>query len=159
MENPQCIVILDFGGQYTQLIARRVRECGVFSVVLPYSAELSEIRSHDPRGLILSGGPSCVLDEDSPRCDMGIFDLDVPILGICYGMQLTAQYLGGIVGNCSQREYGRILMNVEKRDSGLLEGLRPQIYCWMSHTYQVLTLPDGFFRNRALRQLPRGGHG
>ena len=90
MQNPQCVVILDFGGQYTQLIARRVRECGVFSAVLPYCATLDEIRALEPQGLILSGGPSCVLDEDSPCCDPGIYDLGVPILGICYGAQLMA---------------------------------------------------------------------
>ena len=144
MQNPQCVVILDFGGQYTQLIARRVRECGVFSAVLPYSATLEEIRAQKPHALILSGGPSCVLDADSPRVDAGIYSLGVPILGICYGMQLTAVLLGGEAGACSLREYGRILMTADSRDAGLLEGVSEQSYCWMSHTYQVLSLPEGF---------------
>ena len=144
MQNPQCVVILDFGAQYTQLIARRVRECGVFSVVLPYSAELKDIKAHEPKGLILSGGPSCILDHGAPRCDTGIFDLGVPILGICYGMQLTATTLGGEAGTCSLREYGRIKMTVDKRDTGLMAGLAESSYCWMSHTYQVLRLPEGF---------------
>jgi GMP synthase (glutamine-hydrolysing) len=144
MQNPQCVVILDFGAQYTQLIARRVRECGVFSVVLPNNTELSEIRAYEPHGLILSGGPSCILSADAPRCDPRIYELGVPILGICYGMQLTATLLGGQAGSCSLREYGRVRVTVDKRDSGLLEGLDEQSYCWMSHTYQVLALPEGF---------------
>jgi GMP synthase (glutamine-hydrolysing) len=144
MHNPECVVILDFGAQYTQLIARRVRECGVYSVVLPYSATLEDIEKEKPQALILSGGPSCILDENAPRCDRGVFDLGVPILGICYGMQLTAAVLGGEAGACSLREYGRVLMTVDKRDSGLMEGLDEHSYCWMSHTYQVLRLPEGF---------------
>ena len=144
MQNPQCVVILDFGAQYTQLIARRVRECGVFSVVLPCTTALDDIRAYEPRGLILSGGPSCILDADAPRCDAGIYELGVPILGICYGMQLTSVLLGGDAGACSLREYGRVQMTVDKRDSGLMEGLDEQSYCWMSHTYQVLRLPEGF---------------
>ena len=144
MEKPQCVVILDFGGQYTQLIARRVRECGVFSVVLPYTATLDAIREEAPMGLILSGGPSCVLDEGAPLCDMGIYTLGVPILGICYGMQLTAKLLGGKVGTCSLREYGRILMTADETQSGLLKGLAHESFCWMSHTYEVQGLPADF---------------
>ncbi len=144
MDKPQCVVILDFGAQYTQLIARRVRECGVYSVVLPYSTTLKDILWHEPRALILSGGPSCILDENAPRCERGVFDLGVPILGICYGMQLTAEVLGGKAGTCNLREYGRMLMTVDQRDTGLMAGLDEKSYCWMSHTYQVLTLPDGF---------------
>jgi GMP synthase (glutamine-hydrolysing) len=144
MQNPQCVVILDFGAQYTQLIARRVRELGVFSVVLPYCATLEDIKEHEPQGLILSGGPSCILDAEAPRCDKGIYELGVPILGICYGMQLTATFLGGDAGACSLREYGRILMTADERDAGLLAGIKEESYCWMSHTYQVLRLPEGF---------------
>ena len=144
MQNPQCVVILDFGGQYTQLIARRVRECGVYSVVLPYSTELADIRILEPKGIILSGGPSCVLDEGSPVCDAGIFDLGVPVLGICYGMQLTSIMLGGVVMACSSREYGRSQVVMDQRETGLLRGLQAQSYCWMSHTYQVSTMPAGF---------------
>ena len=144
MQNPQCIVILDFGGQYTQLIARRVRECGVFSVVLPYTATLDEIRAHEPKGVILSGGPSCVLDEGAPFCDVGVFALGIPVLGICYGMQLTSVLLGGGVAACSLREYGRSQVVMDKRDTGLLAGLKAQSMCWMSHTYQVTGLPEGF---------------
>ncbi|HRX09098.1 MAG TPA: GMP synthase (glutamine-hydrolyzing), partial [Candidatus Limiplasma sp.] len=88
MQKPECVVILDFGAQYTQLIARRVRECGVFSEVLPYSATIEEILEKEPKGLILSGGPASVLAEDAPKCDPAVFSLGVPVLGICYGMQL-----------------------------------------------------------------------
>ncbi len=144
MQNPQCVVILDFGGQYTQLIARRVRECGVFSVVLPYTAELSDIRAYEPRGVILSGGPSCVLDEGAPLCDVGIYQLGVPVLGICYGMQLTSILLGGGVAACSLREYGRSAVTMDVTDHGLLKGMAAQSFCWMSHTYQVETMPQGF---------------
>ena len=144
MQNPQCVVILDFGGQYTQLIARRVRECGVYSVVLPYTAELSDIRDCKPMGLILSGGPSCVLDAGAPMCDVAIFEMGVPVLGICYGMQLTSVLLGGGVAACSLREYGRSTVAMDQRDTGLLKGMREQSFCWMSHTYQVQSLPAGF---------------
>ncbi|MCE5342822.1 MAG: glutamine-hydrolyzing GMP synthase [Eubacteriales bacterium] len=144
MDKPQCVVILDFGAQYTQLIARRVRECGVYSVVLPYSTDFEDIQKEEPRGLILSGGPSCILATDAPRCDERVFSMGVPILGICYGMQLTAQVQGGQAGACDLREYGRVLMTVDQRDTGLMAGLDEQSYCWMSHTYQVLRLPKGF---------------
>ena len=144
MQNPQCVVILDFGGQYTQLIARRVRECGVFSVVLPYNTPLDDIRAYEPKGFVLSGGPSCVLDEGAPFCDKGIFSMGVPVLGICYGMQLTSVLLGGGVAACSLREYGRSQVEMDQRDHGLLTGLSHQSYCWMSHTYQVSSLPQGF---------------
>ena len=144
MQNPECVVILDFGGQYTQLIARRVRECGVFSVVLPYTTNIDEIQSHKPKGIILSGGPSCVLDEGAPLCDAGIFSLGIPVLGICYGMQLTSLLLGGGVAACSLREYGRCAVNMDVTDHGLLKGLSAESNCWMSHTYQVEKLPDGF---------------
>ncbi|HPS82555.1 MAG TPA: glutamine-hydrolyzing GMP synthase, partial [Candidatus Limiplasma sp.] len=144
MQNPQCIVILDFGGQYTQLIARRVRECGVFSVVLPYATELSEIRAHNPKGVILSGGPSCVLDDGAPLCDAGVFTLGIPVLGICYGMQLTSVLLNGGVAACSLREYGRSVVTMDQREHGLLAGLSEKSFCWMSHTYQVTSLPQGF---------------
>ena len=142
MDQPQCVVILDFGGQYTQLIARRVRECGVFSQVLPASASLRTVRRLKPKGIILSGGPASVTDEDAPRIDPGLLHLGVPVLGICYGMQLLAHLLGGEVVRGQQREYGRALVQMEK--SRLLEGMRPASQCWMSHTFQVSRPPEGF---------------
>ncbi len=144
MQKPECVVILDFGAQYTQLIARRVRECGVFSEVLPYTATIDEILDKQPKGLILSGGPASVLAEDAPKCDSGVLSLGIPVLGICYGMQLTAYLLDGKVSACQQREYGRTQTVMDKRDEGLLGGMSDESSCWMSHTFQVVGLPDGF---------------
>ena len=139
----QRITILDFGGQYTQLIARRVRECQVYSEVVPWHTPVEQIRSHSPAGVILSGGPASVNDPDAPRCDPAIYRLGVPVLGICYGMQLTAALLGGSVERAMEREYGRVQARM-KRATGLLEGLRPESACWMSHTWQVSQCPPGF---------------
>ncbi len=144
MQNTECIVILDFGGQYTQLIARRVRECGVYSLVLPYFTALDDIRAHAPKGIILSGGPASVLDADAPFCDAGVLALNIPVLGICYGMQLMAKLLGGDIEASAQREYGRALVTMDHTEDGLLRGLNAQSQCWMSHTYQVRRAPAGF---------------
>ena len=143
MAETQKIVILDFGGQYTQLIARRVRECKVYSEVLPYHAPVEQIRAIGPKGIILSGGPASVLEADAPRCDTGIWELGVPVLGICYGMQLTAHLLGGAVEKAAKREYGRIRVTMDDR-SNLLQGMHESSSNWMSHTYQVKVCPPGF---------------
>ncbi len=143
MQTTQCVVILDFGGQYTQLIARRVRENKVYSEVVPYTASLRRIQELNPVGIILSGGPASVLAEDAPKCDSGIFELGVPVLGICYGMQLTAHMLGGKVAPAAQREYGRVNVNMEGRED-LLKGMSSESSCWLSHTYQVMAVPEGF---------------
>jgi GMP synthase (glutamine-hydrolysing) len=143
MQTTQCVVILDFGGQYTQLIARRVRENSVYSEVVPYTASLRQIEELKPVGIILSGGPASVLDEDAPSCDAGIFELGVPVLGICYGMQLMSVLLGGKVTRPDQREYGRTQVTMDKRE-GLFENASPNSSCWLSHTYQVSQLPEGF---------------
>ena len=144
MNQPRGILILDFGGQYTQLIARRVRECGVYSSVLPCSAQLEAIRQEEPLGIILSGGPASVLDEGAPTIDPAVFGLGVPVLGICYGMQLMAHLHGGTVERGQQREYGRTLVTMDETSAGLLQGMSAQSVCWMSHTWQVTGLPDGF---------------
>ncbi len=112
------ILVLDFGGQYSQLIARRVREARVFSEMIPYDTPLEEIRAREPEGIILSGGPCSVYEEGAPRVDPALFDLGVPMLGICYGMQLMALSLGGRVEGVQIREYGRSDLRVE--DHGLL---------------------------------------
>ena len=143
MPGDQKILILDFGGQYTQLIARRVRENHVFSEVVPFGIPAEEVRRRKPDGIILSGGPSSVYDPDAPRCDRAIFDLGIPILGICYGMQLTAHLLGGKVERAKEREYGRVTVRM-KENTGLQESMKAESACWMSHTWQVSECPPGF---------------
>ena len=143
MADHQKILILDFGGQYTQLIARRVRENHVYSEVAPWSISASEIAARQPIGIILSGGPASVCDPDAPHCDPGIYDLGVPVLGICYGMQLTAHLLGGRVEKAKEREYGRVTVRMQET-SGLLQGMSASSSCWMSHTWQVSQCPPGF---------------
>ena len=143
MTNRQKIVILDFGGQYTQLIARRVRENHVYSEVMPWSVPAEDIKAMEPAGIILSGGPSSVHDEGAPKCDRALYDLGVPVLGICYGMQLTAFMLGGTVERAAEREYGRVKLRV-KGQSSLTHDMQETSDCWMSHTWQVKRCPPGF---------------
>ena len=138
-----CIVILDFGGQYTQLIARRVRQAKVLSQVLPCTASIDEIKALEPKGIILSGGPASVLEADAPRCAAELFTMGVPVLGICYGMQLMGQMLGGLVAAADRREYGLQKVTVDT-GAELFIGLPQALDCWMSHTYQVERLPEGF---------------
>jgi GMP synthase (glutamine-hydrolysing) len=139
----QSIVVLDFGAQYSQLIARRIREQNVFSVVLPCTAKLDEIRSHSPLGIILSGGPCSVYDKDAPNADRRVFDLGVPVLGICYGFQLMVHVLGGKVRSADKREYGHAQVEV-KHGSQLLDGLPRTLNVWMSHGDEAVELPAGF---------------
>jgi GMP synthase (glutamine-hydrolysing) len=139
------IVILDFGSQYTQLIARRIREQNVFSVVLPCSASVSEIRSHHPIGLILSGGPCSVYDADAPAADPGMLTLGLPILGICYGLQFLTHHLGGKVRPADKREYGPAQVSiVSGQQVPLFAGLPESLDVWMSHGDEALELPPGF---------------
>lgn len=139
----QTVLILDFGGQYKELIARRVRECGVYSVVKPGDISLDKIREIDPIGIILTGGPNSVYKKESPHCDKAIFDMGIPVLGICYGMQLLSWSLGGEVAPCSSSEYGKTKMQVNT-DSLLFARLDPIQIGLMSHTDQVTKLPVGF---------------
>src|SRR5580704_10735490 len=115
------VVVLDFGGQYTQLIARRIREQQVFSSILPCTALIAEIRALEPVGIVLSGGPSSVYDAEAPKCDAGVLNLGVPVLGICYGLQWIAHTLGGEVSRAGKREYGRMTLDVADTN-GLLAG-------------------------------------
>jgi GMP synthase (glutamine-hydrolysing) len=137
------IVLLDFGAQYSQLIARRVRADHVYCEILPYNTSAAEIAAKKPRGIIFSGGPSSVLDAAAPRCDQQIFELGLPILGICYGMQLMAVMLGGKAEIPSGREYGMVEVTVNE-EGKLLQGLKGPIKAWMSHTIQVAEPPQGF---------------
>ncbi|MBI5599367.1 MAG: glutamine-hydrolyzing GMP synthase [Deltaproteobacteria bacterium] len=140
----QKILILDFGSQYTQLIARRVREARVYCEIHPYNAPVSFLRSYSPTGIILSGGPSSVYDKDAPAIDRGIFSLGVPVLGICYGMQLIARLFGGRVARSRKREYGPAVISVSD-SGGIFHGLgKTPLKVWMSHGDRVIRLPKGF---------------
>lgn len=137
------IVILDFGAQYTQLIARRIREFNVFSVVIPCTASLDEVRSYDPCGIVLSGGPSSVYDADAPKADPAVLKLGLPTLGICYGMQFMTHHLGGKVESADKREYGDAKVNVVA-ETPLFHGLPQVLDVWMSHGDSVVELAPGF---------------
>jgi len=139
----ESIVVLDFGAQYSQLIARRIREQNIFSVVLPCTASLEEIRSYSPVGIVLSGGPCSVYDTDAPNADKRVFELGLPVLGICYGLQLMVHVLGGKVRAASKREYGHAEVEV-KDSSRLFEGLPRKLSVWMSHGDEAVELPAGF---------------
>ncbi|MGA8732245.1 MAG: glutamine-hydrolyzing GMP synthase [Terracidiphilus sp.] len=142
----QTIVILDFGSQYTQLIARRIRELNVFSVVLPCTVPLSEIQALKPLGIILSGGPSSVYDADAPAADPKLLQLGVPTLGICYGLHFIVHHMGGRVRTAPKREYGHAEVTLEDCSTALFAGLPPTLAVWMSHGDEALELPAGFRR-------------
>jgi len=139
------ILVLDFGSQYTQLIARRVRENSVYSEIFPYNAPFEKILDFKPKGIILSGGPSSVYSKGSPIPDIKVFDLGIPILGICYGMQLMAHLLGGRVAKAAKREYGRAELTIDD-DSDLFKGINPRLQAvvWMSHGDRIEKYPKGF---------------
>src|ERR1700722_8471257 len=143
MPHDEIIPILDFGAQYAQLIARRVREKGVFSELVRPDIPASDLKKLNPKGIILSGGPSSVYEPNAPKCDPAIFELGVPILGICYGMQLGAYVLGGQVKAVKAREYGRGKLTVWA-DDPLVRGLPEETTVWMSHGDQVDELPAEF---------------
>ena len=140
------VVVLDFGGQYTQLIARRIREQQVFSSVLPCTATLDEIRKLEPTGIVLSGGPSSVYDPQAPKCDPAVLSLGIPVLGICYGMQWLTHHLGGKVEPASRREYGSAVLNIDSaaHQSELFAELPNSLRIWNSHGDHVVGLPPGF---------------
>src|SRR5580692_656531 len=142
------VVVLDFGGQYTQLIARRIREQQVFSAILPCTAKIEEIRQYAPAGMVLSGGLSSVYDSDAPKCDPAILAMGVPVLGICYGMQWITHALGGKVDKAKRREYGRAQLRVidssGTKESELFAGVPASLRIWNSHGDHVRELPPGF---------------
>lgn len=151
MEN-QKVVILDFGGQYKELIARRVRECEVYSLIKPYNTSINELREISPIGIIFTGGPNSVYLKESPKCDPAIFEMGIPILGICYGMQLIAHMLGGKISACEKSEYGRITASVNT-ESALFSNIVETQNVLMSHTDKVIELPSGNFRGIANTKL------
>jgi GMP synthase (glutamine-hydrolysing) len=141
------IAVIDFGAQYSQLIARRVRECHVYCELIPHTTPLSEILARRPKGIILSGGPSSVYSPDAPRYDMAVYEQSIPVLGICYGMQLMAMSLGGKVASADKREYGRTrvsMLNREDLFAALEEEAGGGMVCWMSHGDHVEAAPPGF---------------
>ena len=137
------ILIIDFGGQYNQLIARRVREKNVFCEVVPCTISIDKIKEKNPKGIIFTGGPSSIYADDAPKCDERVFDLGIPVLGICYGMQFMAYTLGGKVKRATKREYGQIEVEINNT-SKLFDGLNNPNVCLMSHTDFVDELPEGF---------------
>src|SRR5436190_22274278 len=139
----ETVLILDFGGQYTQLIARRVRELGVYSEIVPFNTTAEDIRRRNPRGIILSGGPSSVYDEGAPHPDPAVIQMGVPVLGICYGVQLMAHFLGGEVKPSDRREYGHAEIKVQG-NSQLLAGLSSPLKVWMNHGDHMSRPPAGF---------------
>lgn len=139
----EMIIVLDFGGQYNQLIARRVRECSVYCEVHPYSLSLDKIREMNPKGIIFTGGPNSVYGKEAVLCDKAIFDLGIPILGICYGSQLMAHLLGGKVAKAPVSEYGKTDVTIDDHET-IFAGVSDQTVCWMSHTDYIEKAPDGF---------------
>ena len=139
----QTVAILDFGGQYKELIARRVRECGVYSVIIPFDTEIEKIKAMDPCGIIFTGGPNSAYDEASPKCDAEIYKLGIPILGICYGAQLISFMLGGNVTPCKKSEYGITECTIDT-ESVIFRGLEAKQRVLMSHTDMISRLPEGF---------------
>ncbi|MBT6282080.1 MAG: glutamine-hydrolyzing GMP synthase [Phycisphaerae bacterium] len=142
-KGPETVLILDFGSQYAQLIARRVREAGAFSLLMAPDTPIEELASHNLAGIILSGGPCSVSEEGSPRCDARLFELGVPVLGICYGMQLGCHMLGGTIEGAHAREYGRAALSIAD-DSTLLRGIPTETSVWMSHGDQVDAIGEDF---------------
>jgi len=143
MEHSQTLIVLDFGSQYTQLIARRVRELGVYSEIHPFNYSIEQIKRQRPAGIILSGGPSSVYDEGAPKPDSRIFELDIPILGICYGLQLIADKFGGKVDSAAHREYGKAELHIDDHED-LFANLDTTTSVWMSHGDALSKLPEGF---------------
>ena len=147
------VVVLDYGGQYSQLIARRVRECGVFSELLPHHVGAGEVAGRKPKGLILSGGPASVYADEAPRLDPALLDLGIPVLGICYGMQLLTRELGGEVQGAEVGEFGRSQLMVNE-PGRLLAGLPREQTCWMSHRDTVFAAPPGFMALASSSESP-----
>jgi GMP synthase (glutamine-hydrolysing) len=143
MAHTQFLLVLDFGSQYTQLIARRVRELGVYSEIHPFHCSIDQIKQFQPIGIIFSGGPMSVYEKDAPKPDPSIFDLGIPILGICYGLQLFADRFGGKVNSAARREYGKADLQIDNH-SDLFAGLDEATSVWMSHGDALHQLPDGF---------------
>ena len=143
-KNREKVIVIDFGGQYKQLIARRVRECHVYCEIIPYKTSLEDLKAMHPKGIILTGGPNSVYASDSPTYTAELFDIGVPILGICYGSQLMAYKCGGTVKTAPTSEYGHTDVTIDVTDSKLFKDVVPHTTCWMSHTDYIAEAPEGF---------------
>lgn len=143
VKQKELVLVMDFGGQYSQLIARRIRECGVYCEIIPYNTSIEKVARMSPKGIVFSGGPSSVYGVAAPKCDPKVFELGVPILGICYGMQLTAHLLGGQVAHATSREYGNTRLYIDKSD-GVFAEIAAETTVWMSHGDYITEPPAGF---------------
>ncbi|MDO5040845.1 MAG: glutamine-hydrolyzing GMP synthase [Peptoniphilus sp.] len=146
------ILVVDFGGQYNQLIARRVRDLNVYCEVVPFNKAMDEIKEKKPKGIIFTGGPNSVYEENSPKIDKEIFDMGIPILGLCYGMQLMVHLLGSDVKASQQREFGKTLLKIEKSD--IFKGIEDNTTVWMSHVDKAEELPEGFVKTASTDNTP-----
>ena len=140
----ELVIVLDFGGQYNQLVARRVRECNVYCEIYSYKTELEKIKAMNPKGIILTGGPNSCYEADSPTYSKELFELGIPVLGLCYGAQLMMYVLGGNVARADVREYGKTEVLMDKRDSKIFRGVSEKTVCWMSHFDSVFKVAPGF---------------
>lgn len=140
----ELVIVLDFGGQYNQLVARRVRECNVYCEIYSYKTDLKKIKAMNPKGIILTGGPNSCYEADSPTYSKELFELGIPVLGLCYGAQLMMHVLGGKVEKADAREYGKTEVIVDKTDSKIFEGVSPKTICWMSHFDYISKVAPGF---------------
>ena len=154
--NHEMILVIDFGGQYNQLIARRVRECGVYCEIVPYTYTLEQIKAKNPKGIIFTGGPNSVYGDDTPKIDPGVFELGVPVLGICYGHQLMTHTLGGRVESADVREYGKTAVKLNKNNI-LFKDIEEHNISWMSHTDYVSEVPEGFVVTADTSECPVAG--
>ena len=153
MKNEEKIIVMDFGGQYNQLIARRVRENNIYCEILPYNTSVEKIKEISPSGIIFTGGPDVVYEKDAPVCEKEILELGIPVLGICYGAQLMAYLKNGNVEKAESREYGKTEIKFDT-NSLLFKDLKETSICWMSHTYQISKLPEGFKASASTETCP-----
>ena len=140
----ELVIVIDFGGQYNQLVARRVRECNVYCEIYSYKTDLEKIKAMNPKGIILTGGPNSCYEADSPTYQKELFELGIPVLGLCYGAQLMMHVLGGKVEKADVSEYGKTELLVDKKDSRIFEGVSEKTIVWMSHTDYISQAAPGF---------------
>ena len=147
----ELVIVIDFGGQYNQLVARRVRECNVYCEIYSYKTDLEKIKAMNPMGIILTGGPNSCYEVNSPTYKKELFELGIPVLGLCYGAQLMMHVLGGKVELSDVKEYGKTEVLVDKKDSKIFENVSEKTICWMSHTDYISKLAPGFGSSRRCR--------